>query len=59
MTPRQIREQAEYEARKAEVVKEAVGGWHHISSSRTVMTATDRRNFYRKQAGWPQLRSKR
>ena len=47
LTPRQIREQAVYEAEKA-VVKEA----------KPRETAADRRNFYRKQAGWPPLRTK-
>jgi len=37
LTPRQLREQEAYEAQKAKPRE----------------TAADRRNFYRRQAGWP------
>lgn len=47
LTPRQIREQAEYEAEKTKK-----------AASRPRETAFDRRNFYRKQAGWPLLKVK-
>jgi len=50
-TPRQVRERKVYEAEKAGPL-EMVGG-------KTIMTAADRRNFFRKQAGWPQLRGAR
>ena len=48
LTPRQIREQATHEAKKASE-KEA----------KPKQTAADRRNFYRKQAGWPLLRERK
>jgi len=45
LTPRQLREHAAYEAEKA--VQKPNSGH---------MTAADRLDFYRKQAGWPPLR---
>ena len=60
LTPRQIREQAAYEARKAE---KAIADRHNalMDDTKTVKlreTAADRRNFYRRQAGWPLLKEK-
>ena len=46
LTPRQIRERTAREAAEVESKKEA----------KPRETAADRRNFYRKQAGWPPLK---
>ena len=51
LTPRQIREHAVYEAKKAANAEPK-------KETKPRETAADRRNFYRKQAGWPQLREK-
>lgn len=48
LTPRQLRERVADAAYKAEQAK----------ASRPAMTAADRRNFFRRQAGWPPLRVK-
>ena len=64
MTPRQMREQSVYEARKGFVSydpddQEKEGGWHHVFPEvKPRETAADRRNYYRKQAGWPLLKVK-
>ena len=46
LTSRQIREREVYEARKAK------------ESQPLISRAMEARNFYRKQAGWPELRVK-
>ena len=50
LTPRQIREQAAYEARKA-LEKET-------KPQPQISRAMETRNFYRRQAGWPLLKEK-
>lgn len=54
LTPRQMREQAVYEAEKGFVSYDP----DDQEKVRPQETAADRRNFYRKQAGWPALRVK-
>ena len=61
LTPRQIREQAAYEARKAaeRLEKRPISVRDGLrQQTRCMVTAADRRNFYRKQAGWPLLKEK-
>ncbi len=53
---RQIREQAAREANKAETEPKTEPETESKVKPRE--TAADRRNFYRKQAGWPPLRTK-
>jgi hypothetical protein len=48
MTPRQIREKAAYEAEKSSKTEPK-----KVTARET---AADRRNFFRKQAGWPLLK---
>ena len=48
LTPRQVRERAAYEAEKASKTEPK-----KVTARET---AADRRNFFRKQAGWPLLK---
>ena len=57
MTPRQMREQSVYEARKGFVSYDP-DDQEKSSEVKPRETAADRRNYYRKQAGWPLLKVK-
>ena len=54
LTPREIWEQAAHETEVAEVEKASEAP----KKVKLRETAADRRNFFRKKAGWPPLRTK-
>lgn len=59
LTPRQIREREAYEAERITEEQVRDQGTTIVKEIKLKprMTAADRRDFYRKQAGWPPLRT--